>query len=40
MLGSGSHCRMLVMVGVASTAWLAEIVVDAGKLCTATLFTL
>ena len=40
MLGSGSHCRMLAMVGVASTAWLAEIVVEAGNWCTDTLFNL
>ena len=34
MLGSGSHCRMLAMVGVASTVWLAEMVVVAGNWCT------
>ena len=39
MLGSGSHCRMLLMVGLASTVWLAVIDVFAGNWCTFTLFS-
>ncbi len=40
IVGSGSHCRMLSMVGAATTVWLALMVVLAGNCCTCTLFRL
>ncbi len=39
IVGSGSHCRMLSMVGLASTVWLAVMVVLAGNSCTFTSFS-
>ena len=39
MLGSGSHWRMLEMVGAASTTWVALMLFDAGKEWIFTLFS-